>query len=480
MFWACLFLGKASLLPPIDEGAILIEYVMPPGTSIKESNKIGNILERIALLNPDVSCVYRRTGSPEVGYQVEGVNRGELLIKLKPKDKRSYNILQIMDFFKKMYSKIQGCVFLYHQPTQERIDEAFSGLPSLFGVTIYGNDTKKLCAIAKKVEDILNADPAIFNVINNTKIKAPEVYIRLKYPKLGLYGLKPDDIFDFIKAMNKGINAGIIFKQQQEIPIIIRVNPIKFNSLHYIIPTPSGLIPIKKVAYIKTCYSPSFITKINGQREVTLIADVEGNILSIARRLKKEFSNMHIPEGYSIEISGQYHILIKTALEMFISLVFAILLIYLIMLMQFNSWIQPIIILVTIPIAIIGSIIALFITKQGLNISVGMGVITLAGIAVNNAIVLIDYSNREQKFGKSVEDALISAALIRLRPILLTSLTTMSALFPTAIGTTVGSQIFKPFAITVIGGLITSTFATLIFIPMLCKLCSKYIIPNSN
>jgi multidrug efflux pump subunit AcrB len=472
------FLGKASLLPPIDEGAILIEYIMPPGTSLKESDRIGTILEKIAISNPDVSCVYRRTGSPEAGYQVEGVNRGELLIKLKPKSKRFHSLDEIMDWFRKRYSKIKGCVFLYHQPTREKIDEAFSGLPSLFGVTIYGPDIKMLTAIAKKVEKVLYSDQAVSNVINNTKIKAPEIEIRLRYPKLALYGLRPKDVFDIIKAMHLGIQVSNIIRQRQKISIIVKLDPgiktdIDSIKMFPIACSDGGFVRLKDIADIKIHFSIPFITRINGEREVTLIAEVEGNIPKVAKRLERKFEAIHLPEGYSIEIGGQYQILIKTGLEMLISLICATVWIYLIMVMQFGSWAKPIIILFTVPIAIVGGIIGLFISGQGLDLSVGMGVVTLAGVAVNNAIVLIDYTNRQEKAGKAVENALILAASIRLRPILLTTFTTIAALLPVAVGTTVGSQIFKPFAITVIGGLITSTFATLIFIPTLYVIIKK-------
>ena len=157
----------------------------------------------------------------------------------------------------------------------------------------------------------------------------------------------------------------------------------------------------------------------------------------------------------------------NTVLEMAEAIIAAIILIYLIMAMQFSSWLQPLIILLTIPLSLVGALVALFVTRQGVDVSVGMGAFTLVGIAVNNAIILMDYANRESRSGTPFHDALISAATVRLRPILLTSLATIFALLPVAIGTTVGSKIFQPFAITVIGGLLSATLATLIVVPTL-------------
>lgn len=464
------FLGKASILPPIDEGALLIEYILPPGTSLKESNRIGDILDKIALADPDVSCVYRRTGSPESGYQVEGVNRGELFIKLKPKEKRIHSAWEIMSELKKAYSRIPGCVFLYHQPTQEKMDESFSGLPALFGVTIYGSDIKKLTSLAAKIEDLLLKDPAISNVINNTKVSSMEINVRLNYRRLCLYGLEPADVLSLLQAAHIGVETTRIIRQKEEIPVIVRLKTkdklmIKsIKELPIILPS-GGIVPLKDVADICINRTPATITHLNGHREVTLIAEVEGNIPEVVKGLRQKFRGIKLPQGYQIEFSGQYHILIETAKELLMAVLCAIVLIYFIMTMQFGSWIQPLVILITIPLSVVGAVIGLFVTGQGLNLSVGMGMITLVGIAVNNAIVLIDYVNRHRNSGDDIEKALLLAVSVRLRPILLTTSTTIAALLPTAIVTSTGSRIFQPFSIAVIGGLLTAIFATLVIIP---------------
>ena len=203
------------------------------------------------------------------------------------------------------------------------------------------------------------------------------------------------------------------------------------------------------------------------QNFYTLIADIEGNIPAIVKDMQTKFAGMKLPEEYTITFSGQYKVMISTAVEMILASILAIILIYLIMAMQFKSLKQPFIILITIPFSIAGASMLLFLTGQGLNISVGMGAVTLIGIAVNNAIVLVDYFNRSIKKGLKAKDAIFEAVGVRLRPIILTSATTISALIPTAIGTTIGSHIFQPFAITVIGGLITGMFGTLIIVPVL-------------
>ena len=470
-------LGKASLLPPIDEGAILIEYIMPPGSSLHESNRIGEKLDRIALADPDVSCVFRRTGSPEKGYQLEGVNRGEIMIKLRPKKERSRSSAQIMDSLKRAYLKFDGVLFLFHQPTQEKIDESFSGLPALFGVTVYGPDLNKLTSIARKVEGVLTKDPAIANVVNNTKVKSRQIVIRADNTRMARYGVSPLSLMDTLKAVRFGVQATTIVRQRQQIGVVLKLNTgssvLVENLGHLLVPAKNGrLVPLKAISQINISSSPATITTINGSREITLLAEVEGNIPAVASRLKKKFKQLSIPSGYSIDITGQYKTLIQTAIEMLFAVGGAILFIYLIMAMQFRSWRQPLVILATIPLALVGGVLALYLSHGGINISVAMGAITLIGVAVNNAIVLIDYANREMWQGIGLQDALLNAASVRLRPILLTSFTTIFALIPTAIGTTVGSKIFQPFAVTVIGGMLTGTMATLVVIPTLASILS--------
>jgi len=465
-------IGTVSVLPSVDEGAILIEYIMPPGTSLQESNRIGEVLDSIALADPDVSCVYRRTGSPESGYQIEGVNKGEVLIKLKPKKERARSITAIMASLKRSYSQMDGVVFLYHQPTQEKIDESLSGLPALFGVTIYGVDLDELTSLASQVESILSTEPAVANVVNNTKVKASQVDVRVDYARLALHRIEPSEVLATLQAACLGMEATRIIRQKEDVAVWVKLDvgegldPDRVGRLPVMLPNGEN-IPLERVADVRVRQTPAAITRLNGQREITLVAEVEGNIPAVVSHLREKFQAITLPDGYSIDFSGQYKVLVQTALEMLFALAAAVILIYLIMMMQFGSWLQPLIIMGAIPLSLVGAFLALFVTGQGLDVSVGMGAVTLVGISVNNAIVLINFANRRVASTANTGEALLEAASVRLRPILLTTFTTFAALLPAAIGTTVGSQIFRPFAITVIGGLLSNLVASLIIVPTL-------------
>jgi CzcA family heavy metal efflux pump len=465
-------LGPVSVLPPIDEGAILIEYVMPPGTSLQESNRVGGLLERWAMAQPDIETVYRRTGSPERGFQIEGVNRGELTMKLTPRSQRRRTLDQVMDSLRQEYNRIPGVVFLYHQPTQEKMDESLSGLPAMFGVTIFGPDLDELVSLAAQVETVMAADPALSNIINNTKVKSPQIVVRPDPVELARCGLSPEDVFGTIQAGRFGVLATTIIRQRQQVQVLVKTEPPAEATLDWLgqlaIATPAGQpVPLSQVADLRVSQVPATVTRLNGQRQITILAEVRGSISAAVDRLRGKFSAIALPGGYSIAFTGQYQVMTRTIRDFVLVAVAAVLLIYLIMAVQFRSWLQPLIILLTIPMALVGAILLLVLTQVGLDISVGMGVLTLAGIAVNNAIVLVEYANRGVASGLPIREALLSATSVRLRPILMTAATTMIALIPVAVNPAVGSRIFQPFAITVIGGLLTATLSTFLFVPVL-------------
>ncbi|MEJ2164270.1 MAG: efflux RND transporter permease subunit, partial [Desulfobacterales bacterium] len=385
---------------------------------------------------------------------------------------RTLTVGQIVEDLRGEYGKIPGVAFLYHQPTQEKMDESLSGLPAMFGVTIFGTDMKELVSLAAQVEKIMAEDSSLTNIVNNTKIKSPQVIVRPNPIELARCGLSPAAVFETIQAGRFGVQATTIVRQRQQVQVLIKNNAPADATIDWLkglaIETPSGqTVPLERVADIRTAHLPAAVTRLNGQREITVLAEVNGSIPAAVSRLRRKFSIVPLPSGYSIAFTGQYQVMQRTVMDFALVGLAAVMLIYLIMAMQFRSLMQPLIILVTIPVALVGAIVLLAVTQVGLDVSVGMGALTLIGIAVNNAIVLLDYTNRQVSGGHTISESLETAASIRLRPILMTAVTTIFALIPVAVNPAVGSRIFQPFAITVIGGLISSTAATLVLVPVL-------------
>jgi len=465
-------MGRTSMLPPMDEGSILVEYTMPPGTSLTESNRIGNKLERIALDQPEVASVYRRTGSPISGYQIEGVNRGELMIKLRPLNERQHSAVNLLQRFRQLYSSYSGMSFLFHQPAQEKMDESFSGLPALFGVTIFGEDENRLIALAGQVETRLADNPNVSNIVNNTKVRSNQITVRLRPGSLSQFGLAPDDVMQTVRAAGLGVPAGRVVHEQESFPILLRWQEREANHPNGIgllpISTPNGgWIPLNRVADIEASAVASTVTRLNGQHQITLLAEAEGNLVSIARTIQAQLDRMQWPEGYSAKVSGQYQVLMQTLAEFGLAALAAVGLIYLIMVLQFNSRRQPLAILAAIPLSLAGGIIAVEGLGLGIDASIGMGALTIIGIAVNNGIVLVDFANRGLAEGLTLMQAWKQAVHVRLRPVLMTAATTAASLLPIALGIGGASGIFRPFAVMVIGGLFAAMAGTLIVLPAL-------------
>jgi CzcA family heavy metal efflux pump len=477
------WLGPVRVLPTVDEGAILIEYIMPPGTALTECDRIGAILEREAMAQPDVQTVYRRTGSPQRGLEAEGANRGELTIMLTPRSTRTHTLDQIMTRLRDVYEQIPGIAYLYHQPTQEKMDESLSGLPAVFGVTIFGTDVNDLISLAEKAEKIMAQEPALSNIINNATIRSPQITVYPDTAELAQHHLSPTDVFDTIKAARLGVLATTVVRQSQQVQVFVTMpvdvadpnaqSPASMTVeglKRLAVPTASGQpIPLDRVADVDIARAPAAISHLNGQREITILADVDGSISSVVSRLRQSLSEISLPQGYSIAFTGQYEVINRMIRDFILTGILAVTLIYFIMAIEFRSWVQPLFILVTVPMALVGAIVLLAVTRRGIDVSVGMGVLTLVGISVNNAIVLVAYANREMARGVPVSEALSAAIAVRLRPILMTALTTIFALIPVALNPAVGSRIFQPFAVTVIGGLLSATATTLLIMPALLR-----------
>ncbi len=464
--------GRAALLPPMDEGSILVEYILPPGTSLAESDRIGDRLEAMAMHDPDVRSVYRRTGSPLIGYQIEGPQRGEVMMKLAPLDERSRSAEAILDHFRQLTAAIPAASFLFHHPTQEKMDESFSGLPALFAVTIYGADAQQLIKQAQRVETMLAQQPDLSNIINNSRVHSHRLTIRLRPEQLARYGLQATEIHQLLRAAGFGLQATRVVRAQETIPVLLRWpgdamdKPERVAALP--VPTPDGgWVPLGRIAEIAPAAVPASISRVNGERQITLLAEAEGDLLAVADSVQRQLNQMQWPAGYSARVSGQYP-LVMQMIERFVWIALAaVALIYLIMVLQFGSWRQPLAVLAVIPVTLAGGLLAVAWGSHSIDASIGMGALTLIGVAVNNGIVLVDYANRQMRAGMDRAAAWQQAVHVRFRPVVMTSATTIASLLPITFGIGGASAIFQPFAAMVIGGLIAGTLATLLLLPML-------------
>ena len=231
-----------------------------------------------------------------------------------------------------------------------------------------------------------------------------------------------------------------------------------------------GLVPLSRVVSFTVRHVPDTVSRLNGRRQVTVLAEIEGNLPAVVAGLRDRFADLELPPGVTYAFSGQYPVLVKAVKDLLATFGLALLLIYAILVIQFRSLLLPLAALAVIPVSLAGSLLLLGACGQRLDVSVGMGLLALFGVAVNNAIILIEYRNRRLAADDSPEDAIRTAVGVRFRPVVMTSLTTVVALLPAALSPGAGSKVFQPFAITLIGGLLAGTVATLGGMPALLSL----------
>ncbi len=463
--------NKTTLMPVIDEGALLIEYVMRPGVSLDESYQLAEQLISEIQKIPDVDNIYLKIGSPENTYYIESVNRGELRIKLKPNKQRRQNITEIMNHLKNRFSGLDGVVLLYHQPTQEKIDESFSGLPAFFGISVSGDNIDTLRSLSVRVEQAMRQNGNLSNIVNDARFTVPQIEVRPKRAQLALYGLSADQLMRQLSLAFRGRVVTRFVKDQTPVSVFLRLPKGERQNIEQLknlpVRTESGkYIPLQQLASLTMREIMPALTHLNGQREVTLIAEPAGNLWATVARLQEQFKSLAFPSGYTYQIRGQYQTLVESIKSFGLVILAAVLFVYLLLYLQFNSFWQPFVILLKAPLDFIGAFIAILLTRQSINISVGIGLLTLVGVSVNNAIILLDMANQLRKEkGLPIDEALLQAVHLRTRPILMTGLTTILGLLPAAIGFGIGSKIHQPFAITLIGGMITGILFSLNIIP---------------
>ncbi len=468
-----MLLLPVSFIPRVDEGAILLEYHMPPGTSLKEANGIGMELEKMALKHPAVEAVYRRTGSEGGTFQIEPVNRGELTIKLKQRRKAS--IFAVMKELRRESDSIPGIVTIYHQVTAEKMDEAMSGLPSAFAVTLYGEDYDTLERVASRVEEAAGTIPSIAATVNNARFKVPQLLVTPRRDHLARYGVDADRILQEVRFHTGGDIVGNIIKDQVVIPIFLRDpqgDRITEEQIRQIrIKTDLGYVPLERLTTIKTTESAGSIQHINLQRVVTLPMEIEGPIPQVRKALMRKIKALGLPQGYFARFGGEYENLLDMAGDFAVYGIISVLLIFIIITIHLGNMKDPLAILLNLPLPFAGAFIAMVITGAEVNLSFIIGLITLLGIGINHGIVLLHFVKEYRSQGMEIIPAIEKAASVRTRPILLTVLTSVIALFPIALGIGTGSEIQQSLAICVIGGLLASIFFTLNVLPLVyCRL----------
>lgn len=474
-----LFLGSLALVPLIgfemmpetDENEIRVSIELPPGSRIEATDEISRRIEAIVKRDvPEMEHMMVEVGGG--GWMSSSMNQSDIRVQLTDKTKRQRSSQDIVNAMRSKLNIQPGLIVRARASSGQFMRRMGQNSDDRVSVEIRGYDMLTATDIAKRVKDIVEGVPGVTDATISRREGMPEMVLTVDRTKAASLGLNASDISDTLETVIGGSRASQFREDGEEYNILVRLNEAQRASIgelqHITVMTPAGrAVPIGDLVQSQRREGPVSIERQDQERLVRVSANYANRDLgSIMADVDKELSGLSLPSGFSLNYGGEYEEQQRSFRELLFSLILAITLVYMVMAAQFESLRDPLIILFSIPLAAIGISLMLFLTNTTFNMQAFIGVIMLAGIVVNNAIVLIDYMNLLRRRDKLLlRHAVELAGRRRLRPILMTTLTTVLALVPMALGFGEGAELQAPMARVVIGGLVTSTLITLLFIP---------------
>jgi len=469
------FIG-VEMMPEADENELRVSVELPAGTKIEVTNELANRFEAIIKREvPEMERIMVEVGG---GGFMSGssTHTADFTVQLKSKSERQRSVQEMVNALRPKLNVQPGMLVRVRASSNNsmtrRMGPGSGGSGERVSVEIRGHDMQVASNVAKQVKDIVDGVPGITDSQISRREGMPEMLITVDRAKAASLGINSSDIADTLETVVGGRRASQFREEGQEYDILVRLSEEQRANLGHLqnvtVLTPSGqAVPIGDLVKMQRREGPVSIERQDQERLVQVTAGYANRDLgSIMRDVDRQLGGMTMPSGFSINYGGEYEEQQRSFRELLFSLILAIVLVYMVMASEFESLRDPLIILFSLPLAAIGVTLALFLTETTFNMQAFIGVILLAGIAVNNAIVLIDYTNLLRHRDKLIlRHAVELAGRRRLRPILMTSLTTILGLIPMSLGIGEGAELQAPMARVVMGGMITSTLITLLVIP---------------
>ncbi|MGB6877919.1 MAG: efflux RND transporter permease subunit [Candidatus Acidiferrales bacterium] len=468
---------ETGFLPEMDEGGYILDYITPPGTSLAETNRIlQKIEERVAAM-PATASFSRRTGA-ENGLFVTQQNTGDMTVKLKPRSQRRDINDVIDDLRRQIETNIPGVDVEFSQILQDMLGD-LEGTPEPVEVKIFGSDITELENLAGAIGPKLQAVPGLADFKSIEKGN-PQIVFDINPTAAGRVGMTPTGISQQVSDGLLGDTKTELRESDRTIPVRVRFPDsfrMNYNDvLQFPILTPSKqMVPLSALANVHQVQGESTLERENQRLMISMTGELENRDLgSVVNDVKKVMSAVELPVGYTYEIGGQYESQQAAFHDLLFVLFLALGAIFIVLVIQFRAFAPSLIIISAAPLSLLGVFAMLLVTGTALNVSSFMGIILMVGLVVKNGIILFEYVHKlweEEKM--PLFDALVEAGKIRIRPILMTTLATLFGLLPLALGLGSGAELQKPLALAVIGGLLLSTFITLLLMPVCYSLLQR-------
>ena len=467
------FVGT-GFLPEMDEGAFVLDYWTPGGTALAETDRQVHLAELILAKTPEITGTSRRTGA-ELGLFATEQNRGDVVARLKPESQRSRSIFEVMD---EVRGKIETTIPTLRVEFVEILSDVINDLAGAarpVEVKLFGTDLDALEQYAKELEPKLAAITGIEDLYNGVSEPSAELSMTVNSAEANRIGMTADDVSTAVGGALLGVEAGEIRFEDRTVGVRVRApdslrnDPRQLGALPIVSPTSSASAPLTTLASFQPIETRGELLRENQQQLIAMHADLAGRSLgSVMTDVKSAVAATPPPSGIRVELAGQYASQQAAFRALLLVLGLAAASVVAVMVIQFQSFVEPLVVLVAAPLSFVGALLLLLVTGTPLNVSSFMGLILLVGLIVKNGIILLDFTrHRMRTEGATLGVAMREAARVRLRPILMTTLCTLFGLLPLALGLGAGSEMQRPLALAVIGGLALSTPITLFVVPTL-------------
>ncbi|MBC7667914.1 MAG: CusA/CzcA family heavy metal efflux RND transporter, partial [Gemmatimonadaceae bacterium] len=477
----------SEFIPSLDEGDIALHALRIPGTSLTQAVKMQTALEARIKQFPEVDKVVAKMGTAEVATDPMPPSVADTFVLLKDRkdwpDPRKPKA-QLVAELQEAVETVPGNNYEFTQPIQMRFNELISGVRSDVAINVYGDDLDVLMQTGKAIEEVVGKIEGAQDVKVEQTTGLPVLQITPDRDALARFGLNIADVQDVASASIGGATAGQIFEGDRRFDIVVRLPEVLRRDVDEIgrlqIPLPAsdgarGFVPLADVAKVEVVIGPNQIGRSDGKRKVVVTANVRGRDLgSFVTALRKAVDDrVEVPTGYWVDYGGTFEQLTSAARRLQLVVPAALLVIFGLLFLLFRSWKDAGVVFSGVPLALTGGVAALMMRGLPLSISAAVGFIALSGVAVLNGVVMVTFIRSLLDEGRNLEDAIREGALGRLRPVLMTALVASLGFVPMAFNVGAGSEVQRPLATVVIGGIVSSTILTLLVLPALYALASR-------
>ena len=471
------FIGK-TFMPTMDEGDIIVQLEKLPSINLETSLELDGVVEKALMEQvPEIRRIVARTGSDELGMDPMSLNETDMFLELNPQDGwRMETKAELEDAIREVLEQFKGINYGFTQPIDMRVSEMLTGSRGDLAVKVFGHDLTVLNGLAGEVAEVLSGIDGSTDVLTGVNEGMQYIVLRPKRDMIGRYGVNLQQVLDHVKVLVEGLPAGTVIEGSARVPIILRYaqtdgDPLeKFAS--ELINLPGGShVSLSTLVAAERVEGPVSVKREQGRRFVVVMSNVKdrGLVSFVEEAQSKIGETISLPTGYHMEWGGEFENQQRAARRLMLVVPVAIVLIFLLLFSTFRSVVQAGLVLANVPLALIGGVLALALSGEYLSVPASVGFIALMGIAVLNGVVMVSYFNQLRNRGLPINEVVRLGSERRLRPVLMTASIAALGLMPLLFMTGPGSEIQRPLAVVVIGGLITSTALTLFILPVLYR-----------